>query len=262
MAEGRINVRGWLVAQVEPDPGFGSSRYQEGGRLFLFRTATDWTLLNVHTSLRWGSDDRPEEGWASVHAETYAGLDELKAAIVRYGRNEDWRALVKAGAESSDPDPALAALWTPVRIDHDLDKSSVHRRELGVHGQRRREPDWEAEALGLAVARLEEMGFVVLQVAGDWRQVFRRGLGRGWERGGNPIVGALVAAKYGYRAQLVVAVDGAGEVYVRTADANLDPGAPRRYPPRPLNEREWKRVEDLYQRRRSEQFRRLDEERS
>jgi len=160
-----------------------------------------------------------------------------------------------------DPDPDLTALWTPVRIDHELhDKASVLRRELGVHGQRRREPDWPVEALGIAVDRLEELGFVVLQVAQDYRQVFGRGLGRGWESGGNPIAGALVVAKYGYRAQLVVAVDGAGEVYVRTADGGFDPGERRRYPPRSLTKPEWRKVEEVYQRRRSEQFRRLEEE--
>src|SRR5215472_1671600 len=129
MAEGRINVNGWLVAEAEPDPGFGFSRYESGGRLFLFRTASDWTLLTLHTTAKWGDNDRREEGSASVHAETYAVLDELKVAITRWGRNEDWRRLVKAGAERMDPDPDLTALWTPVRIDHELhDKASVHRR--------------------------------------------------------------------------------------------------------------------------------------
>src|SRR5215472_12792398 len=194
MAEGRINVNGWLVAEAEPDPGFGFSRYESGGRLFLFRSASAWTLLTLHTTAKWGDNDQREEGSASVHAEAYADLNEVQAGITRYGREEDWRRLVKAGAERPDPDPHLTALWTPVRIDSELDKSSVHRRELGVHGQRRQQADWQAEALGLAVVRLEELGYVVLQVADDYRSVFRRGLGGGWERGGNPIVGALVAA--------------------------------------------------------------------
>jgi hypothetical protein len=259
MAEGRIDVTGWLVAQVEPATGFGESVYQHDGRLLLFRTASDWTLLSVRTTTKWGEDDRPAEGWASACTATYASLDELKAGIERVGRNSDWCALVKAGAEGHDP--ALMALWAPVQIDHDLDRSSVHRQELRVRGQRRQQDGWKAEALGLAVARLEEIGFVPLHVTADHRQVFRRGLGRGWERGGNPIVGAVIAAKHGHRAQLVVAVDGAGEVYVRTADASFDPGERRRYPPRPLTKDERARVDDLYQRRRTDQLRRLEESR-
>ena len=250
----RINVDGWLVAQIETDEGWpqGSSYY--GGRLFLFRTGRDWTLLTVEYVTRWG-EQAPESGSARAWASTHPDLAAVKAEVQHYGRSADWRELVKAGAENDDE---LRALWTPVQIDLDLDKSSIHRRELGVHGELRRQPDWRAAALALAVARLEALGYVVLQATVEYRDVFQRGLPREWS---NPVVAAVVASRYSYRADLVVAVDGFGEVYVRTVDGGaFDPGAPRRFAPRPLTEREARQVEDIYRRRRDEALRRMEEE--
>jgi hypothetical protein len=259
VAEPRLEIKGWLVAQVEPERGFGETTYQHGGRLFLFRTATDWTLLSVRTTTRWGSDDRPEEGWATASAQAYADLEELKAGVERSGRDADWRELVRVGASTPNYDVDLMRLWAPVQIDLDLEKSSIHVRELGARGERRQQPGWEEEALALAVARLEELGFVVLEVLPDPLKLFPSRLVRGWS---NRPVGALRAAAHGCSVRLLVAVDGFGEVYTRSGDSTFDPGARRRYPPRPLTEWERKRVEVAYQQRRSEQLRPLEEERS
>jgi hypothetical protein len=260
MAEGRIDIDGWLVAEVEPyrSFGWGSYDYHRGGRLSLFRTATTWTLLSVLTQARYDENDHPIEGEASVRATTYTSVDQLQAELVR-DEAEDWRRLVRSGASEPYHDPDLAALWAPVQIDHDLsDSSSIVRRDFGVRGERRQEAGWREEALALAVARLEEVGFVVLRSEVDYRKVFPRGLGGEWS---NPVVGAMVVARLGYRVQLVVAIDGAGEIYTRSVDTNFTPGEKRRYPPRPLSEREHEVVDEAFRRRHAERER-LREERS
>jgi len=181
-------------------------------------------------------------------ASTYASLDDLKSDLIQDG-TEDWRALVKSGAGEPYYDPDLMRLWAPVEIDQDLDKSSVYRRDLGARSARRQEAGWREEALGLAVARLEEIGFVVFRAEVELRKVFPRGLSGEWS---NPVVGAVVAARLGYRVQLVVAIDGAGEVYTRSPDTSFTPGERRRYPPRPLTERELDLAEEIRRQRRAE----------
>jgi len=246
--EGRIDVRGWQVAEAEPYRGFGGYDYQRGGRLFLFRTATDWTLLSLRTRARYEQNDHPVQGEAWVRASTYASLDDLKSDLIQDG-TEDWRALVKSGAGEPYYDPDLMRLWAPVEIDQDLDKSSVYRRDLGARSARRQEAGWREDALGLAVARLEEIGFVVFRSEVELRKVFPRGLSGEWS---NPVVGAVVAARLGYRVQLVVAIDGAGEIYTRSRDTSFTPGERRRYPPRPLTERELDLAEEIRRQRRAE----------
>jgi hypothetical protein len=246
MPEQRIDIKGWLVAEVPACRGFGDYGDRPGGRLSLFRTATDWTLLSLRTRARYDERDDPVEGEAWARSRPYASLDELRADLVT-GEVEDWRALVKAGAGNYDPD--LARLWAPVQIDSELDESSVHRRELAVGAAGRRDPAWRELALGLAIDRLEEIGFVVLASDLDHGKVFPRGLGGEWA---NPIVGALVAAWRAYRVRLVVAIDGGGEVYTRSADTNYTPGEKRRYPPKPMTEREVEHVAELRRRRRAE----------
>lgn len=239
----RIDIDGWPVAHIEAHEAGGYT-----GHLFLYRTSSTWTLLTITEVTGWDPETgRPRSGRAEAIAATYAGLAELRSAMMPGPRAAEWRELVKVGSAS---DHELRALWTPVRIDHNLERSSVHRRELRVGGERRRSEGWQAEALGLAVERLEELGFVLLAATREPRTIFRRGLGRAWERSGNVVVGAVSAARYGWRADLVVAVDGFGEVYVRTADTSFDPGAPRRYPPRPLNRRESARVDEVHRQRR------------
>lgn len=253
MADQRLSVTGWLVAEVELVSEIWSGSRSRGGRLFLFRTSGDWTLLSVEHSTRWDENDRPQEGGAFITATSYPDLDAVKAALECGSRYEDWRKLVRAGAENS---PELLALWTPVQIDIDLEKSSVHRRELGVHGGGRAIEGWQEGALDLAVERLQDIGFAVLDASADPARIFRRRLIWDW----NPIVGAAAIAKYGYRADVVVAIDGAGEIYVRTPDGSFDPGTPRRYPSRPLTQQEGRLAEELYRRRRSDQLRRLDDD--
>jgi hypothetical protein len=99
----------------------------------------------------------------------------------------------------------------------------------------------------LAVDRLWEIDFVVLRSEVDHRKVFPRGLGE-WS---NPVVGAAVATRLGHQIQLVVAIDGAGEIYTRSADTNFTPGEMRRYPPRPLTDREIDEAEELRRLRRA-----------
>jgi hypothetical protein len=106
------------------------------------------------------------------------------------------------------------------------------------------------------VLRLEEIGFVVFASTTAATEIFPRRLIEHW---GNPVVGAVRAAREGLMVRLVAAVDGFGEVYVRSGDHSFDPGAPRLYAPRPLTEREWKRVEEAAQLRRAEARRRQEE---
>jgi hypothetical protein len=140
MPDQRIDITGWPVAEVEVYRGFGYE-HQAGGRLTLYRTATDWTLVSHRTRTRYDETDHPVEGEAWVRATTYASLDDLKADLVRY-EGEDWRALVKSGAGEPYYDPELMRLWAPVQIDEDLRGSSVYRRELGVHAAVRQASAW------------------------------------------------------------------------------------------------------------------------
>src|SRR5207245_3524537 len=129
----------WLVAEVEPEE-WPLSHTAYGGRLFLFRTPVDWTLLMVRHVTHFDEEGCPGDGGGSVDATTYPDLDALKTGLERYGLSADWRQLVKAGAANHDGD--LMVLWTPVEIDLDLDRSSVHRRDLGLRGGRRGQPGW------------------------------------------------------------------------------------------------------------------------
>jgi hypothetical protein len=249
MAEGRIDIEGWQVAEVVAAGGLGVYDHLAGGRLTLFRSrAGGWTLLTHQSRVKHDETGQPVEGEAWLRAKSYAGLDELKAELVKWGQEEDWRELVKSGAGEPYYDLDLMRLWAPVQIDLDLNQSSVYRRELALRGGGRAREGWRGEALGLAVDRLEQIGFVVLKSEVDHRKVFPRGLGE-WS---NPVVGAVVAARLGHRVQLVVAIDGAGEIYTRSADANFTPGEPRRHPPKPLTDRELDQVEELRRRRREE----------
>ncbi|HSR23413.1 MAG TPA: hypothetical protein VLW53_07670, partial [Candidatus Eisenbacteria bacterium] len=89
---------------------------------------------------------------------------------------------------------------------------------------------------------LEEIGFVVLSSTDEPLTLFPRRLLRHWS---NTLVGAATVAGHRHRADVVVAVDGAGEVFTRTADSTFDPGAHREHPPRPLSDREAQRVEEI-----------------
>lgn len=258
MAE-RIDVRGWLVAEVDPGPRlFGGA---DGGRLFLFHrpgSPVAWTLLQVSHRTTWDADSgRPSDGQAYVWADTYTSLAELGAGMERDWSSEAWRELVRVGAENPPHDPELRALWTPVRIDLDLEQSSVRRPDYGARGAGRGAPGWEADALALAVNRLAELGFVVLERTPTASDLFPSHLIKGWS---NHVVGALKAAAHGHSIRLIVAVDGFGEIYTRSGDSTYRPGARRRYPPRPLTEREARVVEQVYERRR-DALRRSEEER-
>jgi hypothetical protein len=246
-----MSVEGWLVCQVETEPGLGSGRYQYEGRLFLFRTERDWTLLSVTSTTEWVDDgSRPVSGRAAVDSETYGSLDELRAGVQRAGCGRDWAALVRAGARSEwHRDPDLEALWAPIQIDIDLRESSVHRRGLGVGGGRRRLPGWEDEALRLGIGRLEELGFAVLRRTTDATTLFPARL---VHEHGNVVVGAVEVARYGLKVRVLVAIDGAGEVFSRTGDSIFEPGGPRRYPPRPLTEQEARAVEAVLEQRMGE----------
>jgi hypothetical protein len=243
----RIDLQGWLVAEVEVRP----SRFDrpDGGRLYLFRgpvPEATWSLLHVHHSIQWdGNTGMPLDGAAHVWLETYPSLPELRAGMGHGYGPDEWRELVRAGA---DRDPDLRRLWLPVQIDLDLERSSVHRRDYAVHGTARGRRGWRAEALLMALERLEELGFVILTETTDASELFPRRLVERWS---NAVVGAALAAINGHAVGLIVAVDGAGEIYARTADSKLDPGADRRHPPRPLTAAEARHVEDVIRDRRA-----------
>jgi hypothetical protein len=249
-----IDIRGWLVAEATPTiwPVVADDA---GRRLALYRRLGGWTLLREHRWLRRDGTDRPIDGRASVRATDHADLAGVAAALERESAAWDWRALLEAGWQATDPDPEVRTLWAPVQIDRELDQASVHHRELGEREAGRQDPGWKAAALCLSAVRLEELGFVMLEVHEDHDEVFRRGLGRMWDDTGYAMVGALVAAHHGYRIAIVVAVDGAGEVFPRTADHGAGPGARRSYPHRPLSDREREEVQRIYRHRREERDR-------
>lgn len=240
-----LHVQGRLIAHIERDEPYYTRGLQHRGWVFLLRTAQEWTLLSVRHTTRWSESEGPEvqpiQGWGSAGTQSFSALGSLKAFLEKELRSQDLRRLVQAGAENDDE---LRALWTPVQIEIDLDRSSVHRREFAIGGSQRGRAGWEDQALELAVERLTESGFSVLQATTEARAIFSRGLGKAWKRTGNVMVGAVVSARYGYRADLVVAVDSAGEVYVRTADPTLELGARRRYQPRPLTDVEWRQLKE------------------
>jgi hypothetical protein len=220
-----------------------------GGRLFLFRTADEWTLLSVRHHTSWDEAGNPRGGNGFAYVRTFPDLAQLRVHLQRdyYGADE-WRALVEAGQAT---DPALRELWIPVQIDRDLERTSAHRRDLAEDGASRRE-GWEAGAFALGVHRLERLGFVVLTASRDVEDVF--GHVPDWP--GGLVVGAAAVDKYGYRADVLVAIDGFGEIYARTPDTSFDPGAPRRYPPRRLTESEARVADDTNRRRCHDQRRR------
>lgn len=246
-----LRIDGWLVAEAEARRS-GSSRYWHEGRLFLFRSATAWTLLSVRHTTTYGETGSPESGATSAYLWSGPDLASVRIYLERdYGGQEEWHDLVEAGSKE---DRELRDLWIPVEIDHDLSKSSVHERRLGYGGSLRRSEGWEETALGMAAMRLEELGFAILDTQRDMARIF----GRRLDWGGNAVAGALTLARYGYRADVGVAVDGFGEVYTRTPDSTLDPGADRRFPPRPLTEAEQRQAEAVFRRRREEQLREME----
>ena len=233
-----MHFDGLLVAEVEVDDGHRGQDY--AGRLLLLRLVDPtshrrrWTLLEVRTVAT------PGFGFGSVRRAATPDLQTLRTHLEECGQANDWRALVRAGAGN---DADLRALWTPVQIDLDLEGSSVYRRDLRIGEDGQRPSGWRWTALAEAVERLWDLGYTVVEATRDVLEVFG-GLPH-WTRAGISLAGAVITAKYDYRAALVVAVDGTGEVYIRTADPNLDPGAPRRFAPRPLTKREQREVERI-----------------
>jgi len=231
-----MHFEGLLVAEVETSDG--------RSRLLLFRhidpksRSGKWTLIEV---LRVVVPGWARASFGQVRRATTPDLQTLRKHLEDCGQANDWRALVRAGAAR---DTDLYALWAPVQIDLDLQGSSIYRRGLAVGKDGQRPSGWRWTALAEAVERLWDLGYTVVEATRDVLEVFPNGLPH-WAEGCNSLAGAVVASKYNYRAALVVAVDGAGEVYVRTADPNLDPGAPRRFEPRPLTKREQREVERI-----------------
>jgi hypothetical protein len=237
-----LHVKGRLVADVEVKGGELTPRC--AGRLLLFchRDAESgyqsWTLLDIGHSVLGG--DEADPGFVSVICTTARTLQEIREELDDDLRREQWRALVQAGSLN---DPDLKTLWVPVQIDTDLQSASLLHRGLRVRQDGQRPENWQRAALAEAHHRLLwDLGFVVLESTTDVREVFPDGLPH-WSDGCNSLVGAVRAAKYGYYVELVVAIDGAGEVYVRTADPGLSPGAPRRHAPRRLTECQEREVE-------------------
>jgi hypothetical protein len=234
-----MHFDGRLVAEIELDDGRRGQDYS--GRLLLLHLVkpmshrTKWTLLEVRKV------DAPGFPFGSVTRVSASNLQTLKTHLVDCGQARDWRALVRAGAAKNAD---LQALWAPVQIDLDLQGSSVHRRDLRVGEDGQRPSYWRLAALSEAAERLWDLDFVVGESTANVLDFFPGGLPH-WTEAGISLAGAVIAAKYDYHATLVVAVDGAGEVYIRTADPSLDPGAPRRYEPRPLTKREQREIEQL-----------------
>jgi hypothetical protein len=233
-----LNIDGLLVAETEVDDGAQGRNYR--GRLLLFRNHDPkarrrrWTLLELrHVNM--GTE--PPLGFGVVSDVTAGDLLGIRDWVVDLNGVHNWRALVRAGAGN---DPELRALWIPVQINLDLQASSLYHRGLRVREDGRRPKNWRRAALGEAVARLlPGLGFVVTDSDTDVRAIFPDGLPH-WERDCYS-----TAVKYGYRVNLVSAIDGAGEIHVRAADPCFDPGADQRHAPCPLAEEELLEVRRL-----------------
>ena len=246
-----LTVNGWLVAETETHPAAPSGR-SYGGRLFLFRSPDGWALLHVQHGSQWSQDGRPLEGRASALIKTFPDLGALRSHLHYHSYSREWRQLVEAGWVA---DAELRALWTPVQIDMDLDRSSIYHRELAEQGPGRDLKGWRGIALEEALARLQDMGFVVLKSSSDVLDIFGSPLEWPWNRR----LGAAAVTKYGYRADVVVAIDPCGEIYTRTPDGTFEPGESRRYPPRPLTAGEAEQARQIYERRRADQQHELAE---
>lgn len=195
---------------------FDVGRY--GGHLeevTVFRAPEGWSVLTVSRFERYDDGGSLESGEAWVSATTVADLDGLREVLD--GRDA-WSELLEAGHEH---DRDLYAAWVPLKIDRELDQSSIYNRDLAqataylggrpVPAPGRALPGWEAEATAAMATHLEDRGW---RVRGD--RLPAPGLGSA--PGDNTVLGLVEGWRYGWAVAIVVRVDFCGEVYARRAD--------------------------------------------
>lgn len=195
---------------------FDVGRY--GGHLegvTVFRAPEGWSVLTVGRLERYDDGGSLESGEAWVSAVEVADIEGLREVL---DRRDAWSELLEAGHEH---DPELYAAWVPLKVDRELDQSSIYNRDLAqataylggrpVPAPGRALAGWEVEATAAMAAHLEERGW---RVRGD--RAAAPGLGSA--RGDNTVLGVLEGWRYGWAVAIVVRVDFCGEVYARRAD--------------------------------------------
>jgi len=107
MPDRHFGIDGRLLADIAMDERWPFTDTQVGGRVFLFRDHTQWTVLATHHLTTW-SERRAEHGFGHVTATTYPDLTALRAA---HQTTASWRSLLEAGAEH---DVDLRELWRAI----------------------------------------------------------------------------------------------------------------------------------------------------
>lgn len=213
----------------------------------VYRCPDGWVVLTLGRHVRWDDDlDEP------VTVEAYMSVDRPAdvAALEDHFRNAGWRELLD---EAHSDDPELYAAWVPQQVDADLNASSIYSKDLAkassflcgtpLPAAGRALPGWEADALGTMVANLEDKGWVVRA---------RLPVPSGGVVGHDPVLGVVVAWRYGWAVAIVVRVDECGEIFARRADDGMvSVGAALR----PLSGEEEDLADAEYHRRRAERAR-------
>jgi hypothetical protein len=210
-----FGIDGPLLADVALKDTWPLADTRHGGRLLLFRNKRGWTVLTLRHAATW-SDREPTSGFAHVSVVTHSDL----TTIAAYMGTDAWRSLLEAGAKV---DVDLRAIWTPVQIDSELTDCRTDLPQLAASPG-----GWQAATLAEVVARLGERHFAVWHSTTRTVDVFPDGLPVACVRRSSTIVGAAVVAKYGYRADLVIVLNRAGELYAQAAD-RFRPETPRRF---------------------------------
>jgi len=197
-----LSIDGALVAAIELERF--PSNYQPADHVWLFRSASSWSVLTMTRRERWRDDGSEDLAACSARAlvQSYASIDELGSAIGhRYG-GTGWRDLLDAGAQR---DPDLFFAWAPGALERDLMRVTFYRPELvGPGGVLDR--IGPSDLVGEAVERLEAAGLHVSALAAPNR-VDRLSEGN--------VVAFGTVRRYGWEADIVVRIDPAGEVYTR-----------------------------------------------
>ena len=210
----RLDVDGWEVAQVELERSWSGRELPD--KCSLYRSPSTWTLVTVHRQVRYGDDDQPVSGRATVTTSVFATLEELGEYVKDAYTGGAWVELLDAGYEN---DAELYRAWVPERIRRDFDAASIFNKDLArytgllvgqaVPAPARELPGWEDEAVATMAAHLSESGFGIL----DDRPVLHLD-----DRERDPILGALRVRRYGWDTVGVVRVDEVGEIFVRVPD--------------------------------------------
>ena len=162
----RLDVDGWGVAQVELERSWSGRDLAD--KCWLFRSPSAWTLVTMRRDVRYGDDDEPVSGRATVAATVFGSLEELAEHVERIYTAGAWANVLDAGWEN---DAELYRAWVPERIRRDFDAASIHNKDLArytgffsggpVPAPARELPGWEDDVVAQMAAHLVEFGFEV-----------------------------------------------------------------------------------------------------